>query len=122
MAFCISAEVIQPKNFTFAGDFYANARSFQYSVHAVAQQAAVGALLQLFTNDGINIRTRRQIQFFGDGCFVVDAFKTSGFCKSNAGWQIVGKRRSKARDRFKESGFAALKCRVELGSCNLGSF
>ena len=66
-------------------DLHVGAGAFHGCVHSVAQQAAVGSLLQFFANESINVRSLGQIHFFGNGGFVVDAFKTSGFCKTDAG-------------------------------------
>ena len=100
-------------------DFHVRARAFHSCIEAVTQQAAVGALLQFFSHNGVNICARRQIQFFNDGCFVVDTLDSSGFDKSNAGRQIFGKGGSEFGDRFEECGFTSIKYRIQLRRRNL---
>ncbi len=79
------------KIFSVAPNNDAMAGALQHGVRSVAQEAAIGARFQLLPDDGVNVRTLRQVQLFGNGGFVVDALQPSGFDEAHAGRQVFGK-------------------------------
>lgn len=77
------------KNFLFPFlDAHVGAGTFQHGVHAVAQDLPVGAGVQSFPDDGIDVRPFWQPQFLNDGFSVVNASYSLRFGVPDAIGQI----------------------------------